>query len=43
MYEYMHGYNMVEAQEYLIYTKYTCLYYDTYLLCYMCYPKSVNY
>ena len=27
----------------LIYTKYTCLYNDTYLLCYICYPKSVNF
>ena len=27
----------------LIYTKYTCLYYGTYLLFYMCYPKSVNF
>ena len=25
----------------LIYTKCTCLYYGTYLLFYMCYPKSV--
>ena len=27
----------------LIYTKYTCLYYGTYLLFCMCYPKSVNF
>ena len=27
----------------LIYTKYSCLYYDAYLLFYMCYPKSVNF
>ena len=27
----------------LIYTKYTCLYYGTYLLLCMCYPKSVNF
>ena len=26
----------------LIYTKNTCLYYGMYLLCCMCYPKSVN-
>ena len=26
----------------LIYIKYTCLYYGTYLLFCMCYPKSVN-
>ena len=27
----------------LIYTKYTCLYYDTYLLFCLCYPHSVNF
>ena len=27
----------------LIYTKYTCLYYGTYLLFCMCYQKSVNF
>ena len=27
----------------LIYTKYTCLYYGTYLLFCMCYPKSVSF
>ena len=27
----------------LIYTKYTCLYYGTYLLFCMCYPESVNF
>ena len=27
----------------LIYTKYTCLYYGTYLLFFMCYPNSVNF
>ena len=27
----------------LIYIKYTCLYYGTYLLFCMCYPKSVNF
>ena len=27
----------------LIYTKYTCLYYGTYLLFCMCYPNSVNF
>ena len=27
----------------LIYTKYTCLYYSTYLLFCKCYPKSVNF
>ena len=27
----------------LIYTKYSYLYYDTYLLFCMCYPKSVNF
>ena len=27
----------------LIYTKYACLYYGTYLLFCMCYPTSVNY
>ena len=27
----------------LIYTKHTCLYYGTYLLFRMCYPKSVNF
>ena len=27
----------------LIYTKYTCSYYDIYLLFYMCYAKSVNF
>ena len=27
----------------VIYTKYTCLYYGTYLLFCMCYPKSVNF
>ena len=27
----------------LIYTKYTCLYYGTYRLFCMCYPKSVNF
>ena len=27
----------------LIYTKYTCLYYGTYLLFSLCYPKSVNF
>ena len=27
----------------LIYTKYTCLYYGTYLLLFMCYPKSFNF
>ena len=26
----------------LIYTKYTCLYYGTYLLCCICYLNSVN-
>ena len=27
----------------LIHTKYTCLYYGTYLLFCMCYPRSVNF
>ena len=27
----------------LIYTKYTCSYYDTYLLFCVCYPKSVSF
>ena len=27
----------------LIYTKYTCLYYDTYLLFCLCYLQSVNF
>ena len=27
----------------LIYTKYTCLYYGTYLLVCMCYPQSVSF
>ena len=27
----------------LIYTKYTCMYYGTYLSFCMCYPKSVNF
>ena len=42
MYIYIYIYVTGPGKTGLIYTKYTCLYYGTYLLFCMCYPKSVN-
>ena len=40
---YIHTYVTGPGKTGLIYTKYTCLYYGTYLLFCMCYQKSVNF